>query len=306
MLLKAFLVLVFFATIAQASEVCLCCDDQIIKQNLTECADIARPATDEEQRFLLDYCLTKSLASYNKFSDYKIAFFLDPITNTVTSFQFPKEEHCHTMFNSLDGLLYVVPESDSKLFKVLRKTRDCYASILIEEEELQENKYHGTICYSDKASKKAAPFKSFFCCYIPKKNNVNVTRLVYIVRRPTSYRITKVEDFGDAEEELISHRKDDKVTFGKFSMCNPSVENMDFEVTFNHTVHTFMDFKNYTFFPRTYFKLGYYDFSWNKAPITIELQDPNNNTRLLKLDTSFDSIYLETTITVRIVSSKEC
>ncbi|XP_059622689.1 uncharacterized protein LOC132265912 [Phlebotomus argentipes] len=252
------------------------------------CRDLCEPATAEEVNTLLNICLNSRTKTESDFfhSKRRIA-----TLNDSGYISFPKSDDCSELLSSLDGLLHVIPESDSELFKTLKKHGHCYAALARETP--------GFLCYSEGQTGKAIhTFKAFECCDFPKKNT---TKLIYFIQSPVSYEITEVMQDSEFPSDKNAYKYSD---LGQFSLCNDEESEKDFNIFVNETIFTRLTFKNFTFYPRlfTKFKDIYPDAQLN-LETKLFLRNDNDNNISLIIDPNADSIHFKTVIQHKITSA---
>uniref|UniRef100_A0A1B0D537 Uncharacterized protein n=1 Tax=Phlebotomus papatasi TaxID=29031 RepID=A0A1B0D537_PHLPP len=205
---------------------------------------------------------------------YKLAFLEQFDVNSVSSFGLPTR-NCQSSFNSLDGLLYLVPESTSDLFYRFQYTNRCYAGLQIEDRNGEQVRVPGVMCYSQ-YDRDVVNFKAFSETYMPE--TTNITRYMYFVRQPIFYKMTK-----------ISYKKGDRLNvypvfeknLGQYTMCNDADTEEKFTITINYKKIIDFDFESYKLFPCLYSELesddGFNRFNDVNLPGLFEILDKDNN-----------------------------
>ncbi|XP_059622688.1 uncharacterized protein LOC132265911 [Phlebotomus argentipes] len=306
---QVLLILLSLATISRAAEVCLCCGEQVLKQDLKNCSDIARPASREEIDFLKNQCVfLQRLNSYPydynyheynyKYDDYKIATIRQFDVNSVNDIKIPGS-NCDAIFNSLEGLLYMVPESNSDLFRYIKSSGSFYGSVQVDEIGLAVpgvfRTYNGL---QDYANSIFTPFKMYEKSY--KTQNAthrNYTRYVYFLRQPVSYKMTEIEDENThfkpdwMVQSFQRYDPNEYMSLGRFSVCNDDYTNRNYTLSINYDEEMEINVFQYQFYPQLQPQLDIYQ---SQALSVLEYTDKDGDLRTVGLTKYHNEILYKT------------
>uniref|UniRef100_A0A1B0C815 Uncharacterized protein n=1 Tax=Lutzomyia longipalpis TaxID=7200 RepID=A0A1B0C815_LUTLO len=239
---KVLLILLSFATLAtrtHCKEVCLCCGEEVLKQDLKNCNDVGRQITELEARGFLEFCLNNN-NNYRGSPDYRFATMLQFDPQTLST-MFAPTYNCFEAYNSLEGIIYRVPVNGSELFKSL-PSREYYMGI--QEEYKGSNSavivVHGAVSNTT--------FEPFNPTTFPETDNIK--RYFFVVRLPVSYKLLEVEDIGEAPVPYWERYDSEDIpeSAGEFSICNHEEDFVDLELTLTEPHMISLNFNNYTLF----------------------------------------------------------
>ncbi|XP_055691534.1 uncharacterized protein LOC129794711 [Lutzomyia longipalpis] len=238
---KVLLILLSFATLASithCNEVCLCCGEEVLKQDLKNCNDVGTQISEAEARSLLDFCLNNKY--YRRSPDYLFATMLQFDPETLSTLHAPTY-NCFEVYNSLEGIIYRVPVNGSELFKRV-SSYEYYMGI--QEEYINPNLVERVV----QGAISKTTFEPFDPNVFPQTENFS--RYFYVVRLPVSYKLLDVEDIGEA---LVPYwerydYEDIPESAGEFSICNHEDDFVDLELTLTEPHMIRLSFNNYTLF----------------------------------------------------------
>ncbi|GAB0100705.1 hypothetical protein DMENIID0001_167880 [Sergentomyia squamirostris] len=301
MVLKLFLcfLTVFgsLVTFSGSQDVCACCGEQVLRQNMTDCSDVATPASEDDLEFLKNFCLTWGI--YHAGQDYnvfKLLILSEFQTSSMNYLKLPiaNIDSCHTVLSSLEGLLYTLPlNQSSEYFNDLRRTT-CFPGFDVLPEGDRLFKVPGAACFFERSNEfdEIYTFKQFNLTKMYSRTNV--TTKIFFVRRPVSYVISSVDkiappmqidkDFDRRYESYLPKKQ----SFGEFTVCNPTENLTPINIHLPVPERIFLDFHNFTFYPQLVKKMGTH--SYYRTPATILTINDNAERKTIILN-PYDNIF---------------